>query len=150
MPSGAIQFGRRNETQLGRTPDRRTHDAGQTLLMPFAAPITLLLLTAGATPEARRQDAIMDRIERAVRLPDGAEPLAAYARYYGISGGRVEAIYVLPSIGLSQGALAAGRRRWVGDVRQLPGISDGGCAVVEVRFDLTAGRIERVACNGVA
>lgn len=57
----------------------------------------LMALTASQAPQRSDQDALMDEIERKVRLPAEAEPLDAYGRYYAFSGRRrVEARYLLP------------------------------------------------------
>jgi hypothetical protein len=101
-----------------------------------------------ATANAEQQ-AIMDRIERDVRLPDGADPLAAYIRYYAWQrqpdGGRkVVAVYT---------AFAAERperpgRHWVAE-GALPMVDDGGCGIVSLRYDVAAQRIEEIVCNAV-
>ncbi|HUE79505.1 MAG TPA: hypothetical protein VMN38_07730 [Sphingomicrobium sp.] len=44
----------------------------------------------------------------------------------------------------------AGQSRWFDDYRDLPFISDGGCAQVEITFDPRSNEIERADCNGVA
>jgi hypothetical protein len=45
---------------------------------------------------------------------------------------------------------AAGESRWLDDYRDLPGILDGGCMQVEIRFDPRSDEIESVTCNGQA
>lgn len=94
---------------------------------------------------AAEQAAIMDRIEREVRLPDGAGPLAAYGRYYawqdrddGIS--KVVAVYQREP---------DGARHWVPETR-LPLVMDGGCDIVSLSYDVAAERIEYVSCDGEA
>jgi hypothetical protein len=90
---------------------------------------------------------IMGRIERDIRLPHGAYPLAHYDRYYawhGVQGGArtVVALYV--------GANGrAGTRRWVAQ-RDLPGIDDGGCDVVSFSYEPATQRIYDLGCNGYA
>lgn len=46
--------------------------------------------------------------------------------------------------------LKAGQRRWVADRKALPFVADGGCMVVNVRFDLKTRKIEHAFCNGYA
>ena len=120
----------------------------------------------------------MGEIERKVRLPKQARPLAAYARYYAPrSDGKVVGIYVLTVADLSRASdegcaemdsnfelkdvpcppepsktpsIAAGQRRWMSDVRDLPAIDDGGCSVITVIFDQRTRKVEEAACNGVA
>ena len=93
------------------------------------------------------QQGIMDRIERDIRLPEGAGPLAAYARYYawqerGDGVRKVIAVYARLS-GHAPG------RRWVTET-QFPLILDGGCALIGLSYDVAAQRIEHVTCNGEA
>lgn len=102
-------------------------------------------------PEAT-QEAIMARIERDVRLPEGAAPLDSYARHYAWQQGRdgrrkVVAIYV--SAPLAHGSGTPPGRDWVDDEAALPMIDDGGCDVISLRYDLVGQRIEQVVCNGV-
>jgi hypothetical protein len=139
--------------------------------------LALLIFAGCSSPEHRQRDEIMNRIERTVRLPRGAHSLDEYARYYADAGeGDVKAIYLIPQIFSAavgdtctdmtvDGAsvevpcddtappwqeVAAGERRWLERVEQLPSILDGGCGVVEVLFDGATERVERVACNGDA
>lgn len=64
-------------------------------LLPVA--VAAATLACSAAPEGTARESLMDEIERQVRLPDGAEPLQAYGRYYAFDGkGRVEARYLLP------------------------------------------------------
>lgn len=93
------------------------------------------------------QEALMDRIEREVRLPQGATELATYSRHYAWheeSGVRsVVAIYDRLS------STGPGGRHWVTE-RELPLIMDGGCGVISLSYDLATQRITRIACNGDA
>jgi len=103
-----------------------------------------------ATPpnsEAQAREELMDRIERQLRLPEGAAPLASYARYYawqqrGDDRRKVVAVY------LGVGERTPGRR-WVEET-EFPLILDGGCGLVSLSYDLAAQRIEHVTCNGEA
>lgn len=111
------------------------------------AAITALLLIGCASDEEREHASLMDEVEQRVRLPDGSQPLNEYARYYAIDGqGRVVAIYTT----FVEPDLPAGQRRWVGDQSKLPGISDGGCGVVNVLFNPATRKVEEAFCNGVA
>ena len=83
-------------------------------------------------------------LERVVRLPQGAESIDAYARYYslGAEDGRAMLIgtYVLNAPD------PPGRY-----IRSVPvWMLDGGCSVVNVRFDLAERRVVSAFCNGVA
>lgn len=117
----------------------------------------------------------MDRIEAMVRMPRGAQPLAAYARFYAaVDGGRISGVYLVPSgpmpadWGCSEmtpegesrevrcdpsvmrgDGVRAGERRWV-EADRLPAVDDGGCGIVTLEFDTQAGRIINIECNGEA
>lgn len=102
---------------------------------------------SGPADSDAEQQVIMDRIERAVRLPEGADPLASYERSYawqrrddGVR--KVIGVYLSPR-GESRG------RRWVVE-NALPMILDGGCAMITLSYDVAARRIEHVTCNGAA
>src|SRR5437868_6363333 len=88
-----------------------------------------------ATIGAAEQEAIMDRIEHGVRLPESAGPLASYARSYALRedarGTRiVAAVYV-------RGGTPG--RRWVRET-DLPMIEDGGCGIVSLLYDVPTQR----------
>lgn len=102
---------------------------------------------ADAAGNEADQQAIMDRIEREVRLPEGADPLASYERSYawqrpddGVR--KVIGVYLEPD-GESRG------RRWVAE-NALPMILDGGCGMITLSYDVATQRIEHVTCNGAA
>ena len=85
--------------------------------------------------------AIMDKIEAAARLPAGAAPVAGYFRQYAwadIQKTKVTAIY--------QRSNTPGRR-WI-DFDDLPMIDDGGCAVVELVYDVKTGGLDEIYCHG--
>ncbi|HEX6741320.1 MAG TPA: hypothetical protein VF079_05940, partial [Sphingomicrobium sp.] len=97
------------------------------------------------------EEALMDEIERAVVLPNGANPLDAYGRNYAFTGaGTVVAVYLLPSGANrrpSATQMPAGERRWYRDASDLPGLSDRGCMQVTVDYDIATHRVLGVACN---
>ena len=101
-----------------------------------------------AAPAAGReaeQQAIMERIERDVRLPEGASALASYSRAYAWQergdGVRKVIAFYENLTGERPG------RRWVTE-RDFPVIMDGGCGVISLSYDVAAQRIEHVSCNG--
>lgn len=123
---------------------------------------------------AKSPEAIMDSIERQVRLPDRAEPLGFYAKLYAYDDkGKVRAVYFrslagyrgpvrrgCTSEGLSEKAgwkaafcpppvgMAPGARRWLASADQLPDAADGGCNWIHVSYDLVTGAVEGAGCNG--
>jgi hypothetical protein len=83
------------------------------------------------------------RIERMVVMPNGAKPLAHYARYYTL-----ETVEGRPSVvgyylfGEGPPGIHFGESPVV--------VSDGGCDVVTVVFDLRRNAVQNAHCNGVA
>jgi hypothetical protein len=108
----------------------------------------------GATPPAApsgrdaEQQALMDRIEREVRLPRGAGPVASYARFYAWQQQRGDGVRKVVAVYENLTGAASGRR-WVTE-REFPVIMDGGCGVVSLSYDVATQRIEHVSCNGLA
>ena len=97
------------------------------------------LLSLGA---AKPEDAIMDRVERTVTLPEGASALSDYVRRYSYLGDRtVIGICILREMGQS-----GQDRSWVKPSR-LPQISDGGCGVVTVFYDPRKKLPPETRCN---
>jgi hypothetical protein len=93
------------------------------------------------------QEAIMDRIEREVRLPQGAGALSTYARYYAWQQ-RPDGTRKVIAVWQNLTGEAPGRH-WVTE-REFPMIADGGCGVVSLTWDVATQRIESVGCNGYA
>ena len=119
--------------------------------------LTVLLaavIVSAAAPSsgAPDDDAILDKIEQQVQLPERAGILSSYGRYY----------YQLPSQGSPEQVVGvyikAGTfgikqprsgREWRAQ-DQIPRIADGGCSVVTVIYDVKASRIVSARCNGYA
>lgn len=136
----------------------------------------VLLLGGCSSPQERERKTLMNEIEKQVQLPKGARPLSEYARYYANKDdGVVVAVFLIPikddiAPGESceelfenftsgkmpcepmqfEWALPAGERRWFKDQRDLPWINDGGCAQVDVEFDIAKSTVKHVECNGEA
>lgn len=148
-------------------------------MKPILLLLLLLLALAPAAspaPGAAGPAALMDEVERMLELPRHSHGFEHYVRYYTIDeAGDVVGRYVIPRTFHSQpGAMCeepdgkgvwrkvkckpiiewpeggvAGRRYWVADVKALPGICDGGCSVVNVRWNRKSDRVE-ADCNGLA
>ncbi|MCW3836523.1 hypothetical protein ACFQ1E_10130 [Sphingomonas canadensis] len=85
--------------------------------------------------------ALMDRIEGALRMPAGAQPVAGYTRYYAWADkARTKVTGVLVTGGRAE-------RKWIG-FDDLPLSLAPGCAVVSLVFDAARGTIDEVYCNG--
>lgn len=93
------------------------------------------------------QEALMDRIEREVRLPDGAGALNTYRRLYAWHEDKDRTRKVL---GYYENLLGSPPGRSWGTERDFPGIADGGCGVITLVWNVAAQRIERIGCNGYA
>ena len=111
----------------------------------FAVVLALAVpLHANAVPLNSAKTADVDSLERTVKLPPGSYPIDAYARYYtveSISHRRMVLGYFVFG-----GPEPAGRYLHGSPVS----ISDGGCSVVTVYFDLKTQKVAGVSCNGLA
>ena len=106
--------------------------------------VTIAALACCSAPEDRRA-ALMDRVEGSVKLPSGAGPLKNYTRFYTY-GNDGEVLGRL--IGGSRPADPP-QRQWVKNYNSYPfSITDGGCGIVNVRFDIKSSRLQ-TWCNGV-
>ena len=139
----------------------------------IASLVATAFLSGCASPEALREDAVMDRIEHDLILPKGAHPLGAYARYYAPSGNDlISAEYVVPDESESgpddrceemtenftsrpvpcppmpRPSLRAGFRQWQHSVQDFPLISDGGCDVITISYSMRQEKLTRITCNG--
>ena len=152
---------------------RRLCDATTVLAFRFAA--IGMFLGACSAPQDRQREQMMDQIEKQVRLPQGAEPLDKYVRYYaGPDRGNIAAIYILPGLDelppgevceelkanmssapcSSQSPITAevgpGNRIWVPDSSKLPvPLRDTGkCGMVSVVYMVGQRRVVEAACFG--
>ena len=100
-----------------------------------------------AADASAEQQAIMDRIEREARLPEGAGPLSSYARHYAWQE-RGDGFRKVIGVYLGVGERTPGRH-WVAETA-LPLIMDGGCGLVTLVYNVAEQRIEHIACNGEA
>lgn len=117
------------------------------------------------------REQLIETIEAAVQLPDGAWPLDRYERYYAEDDGRVLGVYTVhsadhrrqvlnfcqglddapspcPSGGQGLRLVAAGQSIWLDDQEDLPGMSGGGCSLVTISYLPSERKFERVECNG--
>jgi len=99
----------------------------------------VLALTVATAPGAREQ--AMAAIEARIVMPPGALPLSAYERLYTDGeNGEIVALYQRSE---------QPRRRWV-SAADLPLISDGGCAFIDVRVSTDPGAPISATCEGEA
>ena len=134
----------------------------QPVMRPF--PLFAVLLALGCTQapaqhnqvsaanaalreQAERLD-LMERIEREVRLPPGADPLSSYSHSYAWQQ-RADGVRKVAAFYESLTGNFRGMRRWTTE-REFPMIADGGCGVVTFTYDVATHRFEDMRCNGVA
>lgn len=103
--------------------------------------------SSGLTAVETGQEQLMNRIEREVRLPQGAGALASYARSYAWQQ-REDGVRKVVAVYENLTGARPGRH-WVAET-DLPVIMDGGCGLISLSYDVAAGRIEHVECNGEA
>lgn len=113
-----------------------------------------------------------ERIESVVVLPTDAADIDSYSRYYAIrQDGSVLATYLIhmpgyletvaeacredqgdrfpcPINGGELRLVEAGKRAWVEDPLDIPGISGGSCRQVTIEYLPVEERFLRVECNG--
>ena len=99
------------------------------------------ILSACTDRDADPHDKLMNRIEEQLVLPQGAEPISKYDRFYTRDGKIVVGTLVLGK---------SGSRSWVKSISDLPQVFDGGCGVINVRYNPKSDTVENVHCNGVA
>jgi hypothetical protein len=131
---------------------------------------------ASSAPGQSEQSRMMDEVERKLRLPEHSRPFRDYVRYYAAGdAGVVVGRYVIPrdfspppgdaceELDEKGGSRevkcepiapwpeggVAGKRYWVASVGALPIIFDGGCSVVNIRWNAGADEVE-AWCNGNA
>jgi hypothetical protein len=84
-------------------------------------------------------------LEKAIRLPEGSEPLGKYLRFYAgkVENGKHTIVAVLKLDPTRAGIEIV-------DLAHLPVVFDGECSSVDVQYDVEAGSFKGVTCNGVA
>lgn len=85
----------------------------------------------------------IENVESQIVLPEGANPLSKYDRYYIISGDKFEATYVRRSDGNGSVYVVSSRQ-------EIPAPLDGGCQVVHVSGSLSDPANASAFCNGLA
>ena len=101
------------------------------------------------------EETLIVEIERSVVLPKGAFPLESYDRYYarGELGKEIENGEIISGVYLRR-SFDPGQARTTAhhlvDLSELPMFFDGGCDLVNVRYDTATKRVLAVFCNGEA
>jgi len=103
------------------------------------------LLTLASQPQAYAGNAqtslpdVIGSLEWNLMMPEGAAALRAYTRYYAERDGMLIGIFVRGEDGIR---IVSGG--------ELPLIIDGGCSVVNLRYNLDTQRLAAIFCNGEA
>ncbi len=105
------------------------------------APMPDKVQTSNSRMENVIADPLLDEIEKKIVMPGGAKHLSHYLRIYVWSQGRSK---ILGQYELSD---SPGRVWLKGEI---PSIFDGGCSVINIKFDVRSRLVETVACHGEA
>lgn len=128
------------------------------LLSAFlAAVLAVISLPALAIPTSGEvwlpSLAEVQHVESKVTMPEGAQPMSAYVRYYaGITVDGKKTIY---GVYLATGVVRDMKQDprpgiRIVTAREVPEIDDGGCSQVTVEFDVASDSVTRIRCNGQA
>jgi hypothetical protein len=141
--------------------------------MRYAIPIiSFLLLQVSCTAHLNEHAQLMREIDAAIVMPEQALPLDRYARYFSLRpDGKVVGFYTAyvrdegpkpADYGCSEitrnntlvdvpcgpdDSPRAGEKHWV-RYNEMPEASDGRCSIINVVYNRTVRRIEKVWCNG--
>ncbi|MBX7248915.1 MAG: hypothetical protein K1X35_07660 [Caulobacteraceae bacterium] len=107
--------------------------------------------TAAGQPTAGRVDrATAQRIERRLRLPDGARAVDRYARFYFIDEQTPPGMISGWFVGVDGAPGDVWPRAGVHLRKPTIGVADGGCFVISLTYDPARDRIVDIHCNGYA
>jgi hypothetical protein len=109
---------------------------------------------AEAAPAARLEGGVdaatAQKIERQLRLPDGARPVDRYARFYYVDHDTPAGMVSGWFVGVDNPPMPAWPRAGVHLEKPTVGVDDGGCFVISLTYDPKADRISEIRCNGHA
>lgn len=129
----------------GACTDKQPTDAASGANARGSAPTMRTTFTGYPRRIARQvTEAEADAIEARVSMPDGGQPLAAYARYYTyvtLGGHELIEAYFVAGFGGPPG-------RYLN--KEGPLVDDGGCSIITLYYDPQSGHIAGLSCNGRA
>ncbi|WP_162892384.1 hypothetical protein [Blastomonas fulva] len=97
-----------------------------------------------------RNVALVESIEKQVLARHAHFDLRRYARLYThTSAGNVEGTYFFPGIGGLPSKWEGGKSYWV-KANEVPAAYDGGCAVINLLYNVPSETLVFVSCNGDA
>jgi hypothetical protein len=132
-------------------PHRLTLLVFAAALVAFAATSASAIIrpTQGWTPTMAQ----VQRIESKVHMPDGAQAITAYLRFYAgvVDKGRqvIEGVYLARGV-VRDMQIDHERDVQISPEKDIPFIDDGGCLMVTVYYDVASDTITHAACNGYA
>jgi hypothetical protein len=88
----------------------------------------------------------IEAIESNILMPEGAYPLAEYDRYYSIT--EVNGVKKLVGMYLYHHTKKPGIHRI--EPNSMPMMADGGCAAIDMEYDLVNKKLLRIFCHGDA
>lgn len=115
-----------------------------------------IVLVCACTPLAAAPTrAQIAALESTIVMPEGAEELDSYARFYSSRDGQWidgelflgDLAWMLEHRTISQ---RLGPRTFIVSPNNMPGIRDGGCGVLTLRYDTQTREMQGPACNGLA
>jgi hypothetical protein len=89
--------------------------------------------------------ALVSEVEASLELPEGAFPLNTYVRHF--AGVAIEERRVVVGTFL-QDPDGAGVR--IVDLKKMPKVLDGGCDVINLKYDIERKKVLELFCNGEA
>jgi hypothetical protein len=104
-------------------------------------PSLALLFTLAICACRGDEKAIILDAEPKLTLPSEADPLQTYDRYYLLSNGIATGVFI-------ESEDRKGSLRIVATKKDLPFVADGGCGVIDVRFDIRKNSWEQPFCHG--
>lgn len=96
-----------------------------------------------AMPVTKGDVSRIESLETEIQLPDGADSLGSYDRYYIVSADEFRATYIRTSDGNGTVYVVSSRQ-------EIPDLMDGGCQVINVSGNFSAPANASLFCNGVA
>lgn len=110
----------------------------------------LVTLTSGCSRSNNADRVLATDIERQVATAHPDIAIERFARFYAHEqNGSVQAVYLFANEGYVPIAGKAGTSRWT-TVDDLPVVYDGGCTVLNIRYDARNRKLLWVECNGDA
>jgi hypothetical protein len=110
--------------------------------------VASLLCACRTTPD--KGDVMAAEIERQVAVKLKGIRYDQYARYYAASAkDEILAVFLFSGDTKDIFERPGGKRYWVQE-DQLPKVTDGGCSVINVTYNIKIGRVREASCQGGA